>query len=232
MVLSPEKKLPIFGVRTKFSLVAFISAFFLFGVQPATHAQTVVDQIVTLVNGQIITRSDLLWSIALDPEAPSPAGPVSSEILRQKLDTMIDQRLVEQEAARMPAADVTEAEVNKARAELVARFPSEAEFRSRVEGVGLTSEEVDRLIRQRVLISKYIDFRFRSFVFISEEDIKNYYEQKLSPDIRKQGQVPPSINEVHDRMQDVLKQQRISEEIDKFLKDARAQAEIVTLAEL
>ena len=207
-------------------------ALLLFGIYPAAHAQSVVDQIVTLVNGQIITRSDLLWSIALDPEAPSPAGPVSSEILRQKLDTMIDQRLVQQEAARMPTADVTEAEVNKARAELVARFPSQAEFRTRVEAVGLTSEEVDQLIRQRILINKYIDFRFRSFVFISDEDIKNYYDQKLAPDIRKQGQVPPAIDEVRDRIVDVLKQQRISEEIDNFLKDARAQAEIVTLAEL
>ena len=43
-------------------------------------AQQTVDQILTLVNDDLITRIDLLWSIAMDPQAPSPAGPVGSDL--------------------------------------------------------------------------------------------------------------------------------------------------------
>ncbi|HKP11995.1 MAG TPA: hypothetical protein VJZ91_07790, partial [Blastocatellia bacterium] len=60
----------------------------------AAARQKVVDQIVALVNDDIITRSDLLWSLAMDAQAPSPAEGVSSDLLRQKLDVMIDQRLI------------------------------------------------------------------------------------------------------------------------------------------
>src|SRR5215471_7244763 len=82
---------------------------------PATWAQETIDQIITIVNDDIITRTDLLWSIAMDPKAPAPSGPLGADLLRQRLDTMIDERLISQEAARMPAADVTAEELDKAR---------------------------------------------------------------------------------------------------------------------
>ena len=69
-------------------------------------SQQVVDQILALVNDEAITRTDLLWSIAMDPKAPSPVGPVGSDLLRQKLDVMIDERLTQQEAARIPASEI------------------------------------------------------------------------------------------------------------------------------
>ena len=61
---------------------------------PHLRAQQTVDQILTLVNDEPITRIDLLWSLAMDPGAPSPAGPVSSDLLQRKLDVMIDERIV------------------------------------------------------------------------------------------------------------------------------------------
>ena len=209
-----------------------IAAACLMWVSAFGSGQTVVDQIVTLVNNAMITRSDLLWSIALDPEAPSPEGGVSNDLLRQKLDIMIDQRLIAQEASRLPAAQITADEINKAKAALIAKFHSEADFRKRVQAVGLGQSKIDELIRERVTISKFIDFRFRSFVFVSDQDIKKYYDERLVPEIRKQGQVPPPIETLHDKIQDVLKQESVNEGIDKFLKEARQQANIVQLVEL
>src|SRR5215831_8459142 len=126
-----------------------------------------VDQIIALVNDSVITRTDLLWSLALDPAAPSPGGPVSSEVLRRKLDVMIDQTLVEQEAMRLPAPEITQKQVDEKRSQLIASFRSEATFRERTEAVGLTSQRIDELIRQRILIERFVDFRFRSFVFVT-----------------------------------------------------------------
>ena len=111
------------------------------------RAQQLVDQIIALVNEDIVTRTDLLWSLALDPKAPSPAGPLSSDILRQKLEVMVDQRLIEQEARRVPAADVTQDDIDQRRTALIKQFPSESAFRQRVESVGLTPQRIDDLIR-------------------------------------------------------------------------------------
>jgi hypothetical protein len=219
----------------KLVIFAFCISPFVFA---SANAQQVVDQILTLVNEDIITRSDLLWSLAMDPKAPSPTGNVSSDLLRQKLDVMIEQRLIAQEARRVPAAAPTQEEIAKRRTELIAQFPSEAAFRQRVEAVGLTPQKLDELIRDMIRIERFVDFRFRSFVFVTEQDIKKYYDEQLAPEIRKKGQIPPSLDDatadgktVRQRISEILKQEKINQEIDSWLISTRQRADIVQLAE-
>lgn len=203
----------------------------LFSGAPRASAQTVVDQILALVNEDVITRTDLLWSIALDPKAPSPAGPVSSDLLKQKLEVMVDLRLVSQEAARVPSAELAQDEVDKKRTELIRSFKSEAEFRQRVESVGLTPDRIDDLVRERISIDRFVDFRFRSFVLVTETDIRTYYDETLAPRIRAAGQVPPPLEQVSEEISVLLKQEKINTEIDRWLNTVRQRADVVQLAE-
>jgi hypothetical protein len=219
------------ATRKIFIICGLAVAGLLFGYSPEASAQKVVDQILALVNDDIVTRTDLLWSIALDPKAPSPAGPVSSDLLKQKLEVMIDQRLVAQEASRVPSAELTQEEVDKKRAELIRTFKSEAEFRQRVESVGLTPDRIDDLIRERILIDQFVDFRFRSFVLVTEPEILKYYDETLVPRIRAAGQVPPPLAKVSDDISALLKQEKINQEIDRWLNTVRQRADIVQLAE-
>ncbi len=198
---------------------------------PSVCCQQIIDQILTLVNDDVITRIDLLWSIAIDPKAPSPVGPVGSDLLRQKLDVMIDERLIAQEAARVPTSEITRDEIDKKRTELIKSFKSEAQFRERAGSVGLTPQKLDELIRQRILIDRFADFRFRSFVLVTEPEIKRYYDEILVPRVRAVGQVPPAISDVRDRIVEVLKQEKINAETDRWLTSARQRADVVQLAE-
>jgi hypothetical protein len=194
-------------------------------------AQKTVDQILVLVNDEVITKSDLLWSLALDPQAPNPAAAVSGDVLRQKLDIMVDERLVSQEAARIPASEVTEPEIRKKRTDLIARFKSEAAFRERVGSVGLTPDRIDELLRQRILIERFVDFRFQTFVFVTEPEIQKYYDETLAPDVRRRGQVPPPLDKVRDNINSILKAEKVNDELDRWLSATRQRADIVVLAE-
>lgn len=210
----------------------------------AAQPQKLVDQIVALVNDDIITRSDLLWSLAMDPQAPNPAEGVSSDLLRQKLDVMIDERLIAQEARRVPTTDITAEEINQRRATLIRAFKNEAAFRQRVEALGLTSARVDELLRERILIDRFVEFRFRSFVFVTEPEIQRYYDETLAPQVRAAGQVVPALDDklpranpgdkdvtVRDRITEIIRQQKINQEIDRFLNATRQRADITILAE-
>jgi hypothetical protein len=201
------------------------------------QAQQVIDQILTLVNEDVITRTDLLWGLALDPKAPSPAGTVSADLLRQKLNVMIDQRLIVQEARRVPGVQITQEDITKKRTQLIAQFKSEAEFRQRVESVGLTPQRIDDLVRQMIYIERFIDFRFRSFVFATEPEVKAYYEERLVPEIRKQGQIPPTLDQaiegktVRERIVEIVKEEKINKEIKDWLEASRQRADVAHLAE-
>src|SRR5262249_8055467 len=201
------------------------------------QAQQIVDQILRLVNNEPITRTDLLWSIGMDPQAPSPVGPVGADLLLRKLDVIIDERLIAQEAARIPTADITQDEIDKRRAELIRSFRSEAEFRERIGSVGLTPQKLDELLRQRILIDRFVDFRFRSFVLVTTQEIQQEYERNFVPEMRRRGQIPPGLDQrlekgtVREQLAERLKNKKIDEEIERWLAAARQRADIVPLAE-
>jgi hypothetical protein len=200
---------------------------------PRVGAQQTVDQILMLVNDEIITRLDLLWSIAMDPQAPSPVGPVGSDLLSRKLDVMIDERLVAQEATRLPTVEVPQAEIDKKRTELIKSFSSEAEFRERVQSVGLTPQKINELMRERVIIDRFVEFRFRSFVVVTDREIKRYYDETLVPQLRAAGQVPPPVEtpQIRDAITQILKVEKVDAEINRWLASARQRADVVQLAE-
>jgi hypothetical protein len=234
---APIRSAPIRPIRLIRGL--FAVAFLMMAMTANLRAQQIVDQILTLVNDEVVTRTDLLWSIAMDSKAPSPAGPVGPDLLRQKLDVMIEERLISQEAGRIPASEIAQDEVDKKRAELIKSFRSEAEFRQRVGSVGLTPQKIDELIRQRILIDRFVDFRFRSFVLVTEQEIQRFYDETFVPEIRAKGQVPPPLDQklepagltVRDSIREISRRQKINDELDRYLTSLRQRADVVQLAE-
>jgi hypothetical protein len=225
--------------RVAASLLSFAFCLLPFAFTEGVRAQKIIDQILTLVNEDIITRTDLIWGLALDPNAPSPAGEVSADLLRRALEVRIDQLLILQEARRLPAPEIRGEEVRAKVTALSKRFPSEAAFRERIESVGLTQQRLNELMREVIQIERYVDFRFRSFVFVTDADIQKYYDERLAPEMRKQGQVPPALDSklqngqtIHDNISEIIKQEKINQEIDTWLNSTRQRADIVQLVEL
>ncbi len=168
-------------------------------------AQEVVDKMVATVNAgvrtDLITYSDLLWQLALQPNT-SIANP-SSEDLNRALRLVIDQRLILQEAEKLPTLAPIADEIRNARDQLVKVFPSAAEFRQRLLRVGLSSEKLEEILEQRVRIEKYLDFRFRNFVLISQKEIADYYQDVYVPRLRSRspGQIIPTLEEARNEME-------------------------------
>lgn len=201
------------------------------------YAQEVVDKMVATVNvtGQtdcgsrcLITYSDLVWQMALQPD--TPLDNPSSEALNRALRLVIDQRLILQEAERLPTIEPTVDEITAARNELAKAFPSQMVFQERLLKVGLTSEKLNDILDQRVRIEKYLDFRFRNFVVITQKEIADYYETVFAPRLRSRGQIVPKLEEVRTVIERTLMEAKIESDTDAFLDSARERAEIVTLS--
>ena len=80
-------------------------------------------------------------------------------------------------------------------------------------------------------MDRFVDFRFRSFVLATEQEIQRYYDERLVSEIRRKGLVPPPLDQVRDKISEILKQQKIDTELDRWLSAARQRAEVVQLAE-
>lgn len=196
-------------------------------------AQQVVDKMVATVNGgvrtELITYSDLMWQLALQPD--TPLDNPRSEQLNRALRLLIDQRLILQEAEKLPTIVPTPAEIADARAELARHFASEPVFRERLQRVGLTSEKLDEIVEQRLKMEKYLDFRFRNFVVISQKEIADYYRDVYVPRLKARSpeRIVPSLEQVRAEIEKTLTEAKIESDTDAFLDTLRERAEIVTL---
>ena len=192
----------------------------------------VVDRMVAVVNeGELITYSDLLWQLALQPGVPIENP--RREDLKRALELLIDQRLVVQEAEKLPHVHATEEETRKAEAELVNRFPSQAEFQRRLERVGLNSAQLREIIHERIDMEKYLDFRFRAFTVITPQEVEAYYREVYVPRHRRTrpGVVVPELKAVYNELQSELSERKVESDTDNFLEEARAAAQITILDE-
>lgn len=214
------------------SLVVILSA-------GAVQAQTVVDRTVATVSDgvrtELITYSDLLWQLALQPNIP--LQPPRPEDLKRALQLQIDQRIFALEAQRLPRAAPTEKEVGDKIAELLTFFPSTADFERRLKSVGFDSVKDDNfeaIIAQRIAIEKYLDFRFRSFVVITAEDEAAYYRDTWVPDFRRRNPnaIVPELERVRSDVVTQLTEQRVAGSIDQFLEEAKRRVTVTILYEV
>jgi hypothetical protein len=198
-----------------------------------SSAQQVVDKMVATVNAgvrtDLITCSDLLWQLALQPD--TVLDNPRSEDLNRALRLLIEQRLILQEAEKLPTMVPTQKEVSDARDELARHFVSLPEFQQRLQRVGLTSEKLDEIIEQRLKIEKYLDFRFRNFVVISQNEVADYYRQVYVPRYQSRfpGRIVPTLEQTREEIEKSLMEAKIETDTDAFLDTARERAEIVIL---
>jgi hypothetical protein len=219
-------------------LVLALSVFFFSA--PRAAAQEIVDRTVATVDDnvgrpELITYSDLLWQLALQPNAS--LDPPSSEDLNRALQLLINQRLFALEAERLPRAEPTDAEIDAKIKDVLADFTSTAEFERRLRRVGFTSVRDDNFVRmmaQRVKIEKYLDFRFRSFVVITPEAEATYYREVFVPDFRRRfpGVILPTLEEKRADINQILTEEKIAQDIETFLDDAKRRAAVVILSEV
>jgi hypothetical protein len=219
------------------AIYLLLAFFLLFAVATESKAQETTDKMVATVGDgvrtELITYSDLLWQLALEPsvELVAPRSADLSDALR----IVTDQRIIALEAERLPAIAPSETEVKDEIRRVLAAFPSPAVFEARLRQVGFDSTDdpnFRRIIEQRVAIEKYLDFRFRSFVVITPAAEEQFYKETFVPRFRQQNPnvvVPALDDKIRDRINQELTEIKIAADIESFLEESRTRAIIATL---
>jgi hypothetical protein len=187
------------------------------------------------VQPSLITYSDLLWQLALQPG--TPVENPTSENLNRALNLIISQRLILQEAEKLPTITPTNQEIKAEKDELARQFPSQTDLMQRAARVGLSGDQLNEILRQRVAINKYLDFRFRSFVVVTQKEVEDYYRDVWLPRFRRQqpGSLVPGLEDVYKGqkvskiVETELTESKIESDTDNFLDSVRENAEITIL---
>ncbi len=223
---------PTFAVLAVVAMAAFFSA-------APVRGQEIVDKTVAVVSdsvrSELITYSDLVWQLALQPG--TPLDPPRSEDLNRALQLLINQRIFALEAERLPRTAPTDEEITAKVAETLRSFASPAAFELRLKQVGFDSikdEAFEDLIAQRVAIEKYVDFRFASFIVVTPDEENSYYREVFVPDFRRRfpGLLMPSVDEKRSEIHETLTRDKIAAAIEGFLDEEKRRVEIEILIEV
>ena len=188
------------------------------------------DKVLAVVDEDPILKTDLDRIIKLGFVQPK-AGESGEAFRRRVLDELIEERLRFHEIDRFGFQQVPVDEIEREVAKIRARFADEASFQKALKEVGLDAKKLRQLVARQLLVLTYVDERLGPRVFVSLEDINRYYRDVLTPEMRRRGQPVPPVEDVREDIREVLKQQRLTQEIETWTQELRTRADVIVYGE-
>jgi len=192
---------------------------------PAGAAPRLADRIVAVVDGDPILQSDVERTLALGL-VERRAGETPQQLRRRVLDGLVEQRLRVHEVERYGFDQVPVEMIAEQIDAIRARFPSEEAFRRGLADLGLQLAGLEQLVAQQLQVMVYVDELLGARVFVGVEEIEAHYERVLAPRLRREGEPVPPIEEVREEIREVLRQERLNEELARWTAELRREADV------
>lgn len=197
--------------------------------KPAAPAQPgapkLEDRVLAVVDEDPILASDLNRAIALGLKPPRE-GENETVFRRRVLNELIEERLRFHEIDRFGFEAVPVDQIDAQVAQIRGRFPDEKAFQAMLKEQGLTLKQLRQLVARQLMVLTYVDEQLGPRVFVSLDDITNYYQGVLTPEMQKRGQPVPPLEDVRDDIRTVLKERRLNEAIEDWTEELRREADI------
>ncbi len=215
-----------------------VALFLVTGGSPALSGQSPVDGIAAVVDEEIISVGEVRRAVAmarghapeiLDAACGAPLAQLDPEaaisIETSALECLIDERLIFREVHRFPQFDVPREQVDQLWQQVETLYPDPQARRSELLRYGLTEQALRADLRRQILISAYIDSRFRLTIDISETEARRYYEETLVPDMQARRIEVPSFEAVAEQfVVPILREREVNWRVESWVADLRARA--------
>lgn len=165
----------------KRKLLFFILSFLIFVPGAFCRDEQLVDRVAAVVNNEVITQSelDMIFRPIYEQIKKAYQGPDLQhelETVRLKLlNQLIEDRLVYQESQKL-GITVSDSEIQDELALFKSQFPNEETFKKEMEKAGISLQEVEKRVRERLAITKLHQFVIRGKVVVSPADVEQYYK--------------------------------------------------------
>jgi hypothetical protein len=183
------------------------------------------DRVLGVVDDDPILASDLQRAVVVGQLQPKP-GEAERAFRRRVLDDLVAQRLRFHEIERFGLEQVPVDQIEKQVAEVRGRFKDEAAFRRALKEVGLDEASLRQLVARQLEVLAFVDERLGPQVFVGLDEVAAYYRDVLTPQLQKQRLPVPPLPSVREQIREVLRQRRLTEEIDRWTEELRSKANI------
>lgn len=219
-----RRVLSIHNQHVKALVWAGLLAIFLAAFSRTLRAEE-IDRLLATVNGKVICEGDLL--IARNLNAILFLGQNSAvPSKKEEVDRLIDLELMRQELETFSLAPKDQSKIQTRLQELRNAYDEIGGLPRFLRRLGLQESELLDYLRLQGSILGFIDFRFRPFVSVSEQEVQEYYKEKLVPPLRQAGAAVPPLAEVSGKIEEILKEEKVNASMDQWIQDIRRHARV------
>ena len=215
-------------VRTTVSLLAAAAILF-FGALRVNAMSDVVDRIVATVNGHVILQSELdeelRYEAILSGRQPSD---FTEDEKKAALDRLIDQELLAEQMATSAFARCSEPEAESKIAESRKQSANESDgaWQAALNQFHLSEKDVVAHVRRQVDLSRLVEARLRPAVQIDTQSVEAYYREKFVPQLQKAGTAKVALDDVSDKIRDLLTEEKVNELLVSWLHTLRSEGDV------
>ena len=167
--------------------------------QPVPPSPATIERVVVVVDGRPLLLSDV-----------SDLARVRGLAEEAALEAVIDERLMYQEASRLTQTEVLADEEERALAALLERKPA---LPVEVGEAGLR-----RILRRQITILKYVEFRFRPQLRVSDQQVRAAFESD--------PQAGESFEAEKERIRERLERRALDERVEAWVRELRVRADV------
>lgn len=165
----------------------------------------IIDRIVAVVGGHLITLSDIRTERAIRAVLEEDGPADDNELLSE----LIDQHIIDLQLDYLPGTEPAASEV-------------EARLNEIKDRKGLSDNAIRNAIREHLRRQRYVAERFRRFEKASDEEVAAYYRDLFIPEAHARGlSVIPPLNDVQELIRGNIIAEKTAEELKKWLNQTR-----------
>ena len=185
-----------------------------------------VDRLLAVVDDDPILESQLEQTIGIGL-VERQEGEDDTRFRRRILDGLIEEKLRFHEVDRFGFAEVPVDQVEQQFDAVRARFPDQKSFQARLQELDLDEQGLRQLLARQVMVLIYVEERLGARVFVGLEEIQAYYDEVLVPQLEASNDGVPAIREVREPIRQILKEELLNEEIERWTDELRRDADVV-----
>jgi hypothetical protein len=186
---------------------------------PLVLQAEVLDRIAATVNTEVITESELNYSMALDQRLGNIDNDQGS-LKERTLDGLVTRKLLVQEAHRLKFVEISDQERSAAIRTLIDRFASEKEFNDFLAASDITRKELSRMLGEQLLVERFVKKKVGLFVRVSRDEAHTYFKENAAKFRNRRFQ------DVQKKILARLTEQEIGRQLDQYLEELRGRADI------
>jgi hypothetical protein len=186
----------------------------------------IIDRIAVTLDHQVISLSDILTDIRVTSFLNQQQPDFTAAGKKASAERLIQQALLrrEMDQSHYPAPKPEEAA--QLLAQVTGRFHSRDEYLAALAQRNLTEQQVQAHLLWELTTVRFVDYRFAPGVEIPQDDIKSYYEKRVS-EWKANGVDPiPPLTEARDQIEEILQKERANQALDLWIGEARTQLAI------